>query len=154
MEISWNKTGFEPTTSRLTFYGLFRLRLESKHPLVMPKLVATPLGILTVGSKQLKMTLTHSEHVHEHFTSRGAVLHRGSILASHAAALGSIPGLPKSLFPCCWDLSTELVRESGHKLENVDKTHLVLACGKPELQKRRRTLHFKRTAGHVGKSNF
>ena len=53
----------------------------------------------------------------------------GSILASHPAAPGSILGIPKS----------------GQRLENVDRTHLVLASGKLVLQKTENNLQSKKT---------
>ena len=38
--------------------------------------------------------------------------------------------------------------ESGQWLENIDRTHLVLASGKPVLQKATTTLNFEKTAFH------
>ena len=53
----------------------------------------------------------------------GAAKHRGSILASHPAALGLILAVPK-------------IR--GQRLDNVKRTHLILARNKLVLQKGRR----------------
>ena len=64
---------------------------------------------------------------------QGAELHRGSILASHPAALGLIPSAPNFLRRKIIDV-TEVnqggwFEESGQQLKNVDQTHLVLASG-------------------------
>ena len=90
------KTGLKPTTSRLIFYGLFRERLASNHPLVMPKVVVTPLGTLTIGSKHLEMTLTHS--VHEHFTSRGQYCTEVAFLLLTQLLWVQFPACPKVYF--------------------------------------------------------
>ena len=64
----------------------------------------------------------------------GAAQHRGSGLASHPAAPGSIPRIPEIIDIAevnqrCW------LEESGQWLENVARVHLVPASGKPVLQK-------------------
>ena len=50
-----------------------------------------------------------------------------------------IPAVPnlfqRNNYWCCWANHQRWLEESGHWLENVDRTHLVLACGKPILQK-------------------
>ena len=69
-----------------------------------------------------------------------AKLREGCIaLSSQTAAPGTIPSIPKKFSgkiinfaevnQLCW------LEDSGQRLENVDRTHLVLASGKPVLQK-------------------
>ena len=69
----------------------------------------------------------------------GSALHRGSILASRPAAPCLIPNFPQKKFSgkivdvvevnrWCW------LDENGQRLENVYRTHLVLASGKSVLQ--------------------
>ena len=74
---------------------------------------------------------------------RWAAKHRGSILASHPAALGSIPSVPQKNFRGNIIKIAEVnqrnrFEKSGQWHENVDRSHLVLAGGKPVLQKRRK----------------
>ena len=68
----------------------------------------------------------------------GAAEHRGSILASHHAAPGSIPGIPKKIQRKKLSMLLRLINawleESGQRLENLDRTYLVLASGKLVLQ--------------------
>ena len=61
-----------------------------------------------------------------------AALHRGSILASHLMALGSVLSIPGKKFRCRLDLLAVLVRG---KWTEAWKCHLVLASGKLVLQK-------------------
>ena len=67
--------------------------------------------------------------------------HRGSILASHPAAPGSIPSIPTNFSMERVSIlvgevnQQRWLEESGQWLENVDRTHPVLASGKPVIQK-------------------
>ena len=61
-----------------------------------------------------------------------------SILASHPAALGSNPSIPKNILVEILNLLRFIngaAWNSGPKLDNVDQTYLVLASGKLVLQK-------------------
>ena len=62
---------------------------------------------------------------------RWAASHRGSILASHPTAPGSIPSAPEIVGR---DYQWRWLEENGQWLENVDRTHLGLASGRPALQ--------------------
>ena len=57
-------------------------------------------------------------------------MHKGSVRASHPAALGSIVNAPKDFFlsmlPISIDGTTLLRQWTMQKLNNVDTTHLVL----------------------------
>ena len=70
---------------------------------------------------------------------KGVAQHSVSILASHPAALGSIPSVPKIFMRKIIDVAEvnqwHWLEERGQQLENVDGTHQVLASGKPELKK-------------------
>ena len=58
--------------------------------------------------------------------------HRGSILASHPAALGSIPGIPENFSLEFFYVAvgfSDGAPQSDQRLENVNQTHLVLASG-------------------------
>ena len=57
-----------------------------------------------------------------------------SILASHPTALGSILRIPKNKLMLQRDLMA-LLKNSEQRLDNVNRTHLVLASGKLVLQK-------------------
>ena len=65
----------------------------------------------------------------------GAARHRGRILASHKAPPGLILGIPKNYFDVAEIYQCRWLEESGQRLENVDRTHLVLASGKLVLKK-------------------
>ena len=67
-------------------------------------------------------------------------LHRGNINAYQPAALGSISSVPKKILRKKLLLLLEVnqrrwLEENGQWLENVDRTHLVLAGSNPVLQK-------------------
>ena len=71
---------------------------------------------------------------------RGAVQHRGSVLATHPAAPGLILGVPKIFFLlmqlsfiCC------TTQNSRQRLYNVNQTHIVLASGRLVLRKKLKT---------------
>ena len=70
---------------------------------------------------------------------KGAACHRGSILASHPAAPGLNPSVPKKFQRKKIDFAEvnrwRCLEESEQWLENVDPSHLVPASGKPVLQK-------------------
>ena len=68
---------------------------------------------------------------------RGAASQRGSIFAPHPAALGSIfPAFPQNNFMDVAEVNQQRwFEESGQWLENVYRTHLALASGKPVIQK-------------------
>lgn len=59
---------------------------------------------------------------------------RGSIRTSHAVALGSILGVPKTYFRCCWDASMARFRVCGQRLD-ADWTHFVLRESKIKVTK-------------------
>ena len=65
----------------------------------------------------------------------------GGSIAQWTAVQGLIPSIPKNNFSGKNDADVAEVNqqrwfeESGQCLENVDRTHLVLASGKPVLQK-------------------
>ena len=67
-------------------------------------------------------------------------MHRGSRLAPHPPATGLIPSIPKKIRRKIINIAEvnqhHWLEESGQWLENVDRTHLVLASGKPVLQKK------------------
>ena len=70
---------------------------------------------------------------------RGAAWHRGSILASHPAAQGSVPSIPKIFQRPNFDVAEvnqwHWLEESGQWLGKVDQTHLEPASGKLVLKK-------------------
>ena len=78
---------------------------------------------------------------------RGIVWHRGGILASHTAAPGSILGVP-DVAEAYW---RGWLEESGQRLENIDRTYLVLASGKLAIQK---TLFWAKGCSHLYYRNF
>ena len=58
----------------------------------------------------------------------GAEQHKGSILASHLIATGSILGIPiKNSFNVAEIYNLRRLEETGQRLDNVDRIHLVLA---------------------------
>ena len=62
-----------------------------------------------------------------------------SVLASHPVAPGLISGFPENFFCSILDVAKVnrwcWLEECGQRLENGDRTHLVLVCGKLVLQK-------------------
>ena len=69
------------------------------------------------------------------------MLHRGTILASHPADPGfDSQRSPKKITGKIIDVAEvnqpPWLEEHGQGVENVDRTHLVLASGRPVLQKR------------------
>ena len=68
----------------------------------------------------------------------GAALHRGSKLASRPAPPGSILSIPKNFLLMFID-STAF--NSGRRLNNVNRTHIVLTSGKLVLLKRLRHIY-------------
>ena len=68
-----------------------------------------------------------------------AAQHKGSILASHPTAPGSIPSLSKKIkgkiIHAAEVNQRRCLEESEQWLVNGDRTHLVMASGKPVLQK-------------------
>ena len=73
------------------------------------------------------------------FKRRGVAQYRGSILAYPPTSPGSFPSIQKNFRGKIIDVSEVNQRcwleEIGQWLENVDRTRLVLASGKPVLQK-------------------
>ena len=83
---------------------------------------------------------TSEGRAEDHKTEEGG---RVRWAASHPAALGSIPSVPQKNFRGNIIKIAEVnqrnrFEKSGQWHENVDRSHLVLAGGKPVLQKRRK----------------
>ena len=64
----------------------------------------------------------------------GAAQHRGSTPASHQAALGLILGLPPKIILMLLKFIGGNALKSAQKLDNVNRTHIVLATCQLVLQ--------------------